>query len=612
MRNSVKMAIGAVLAGAGGLVIWWQMQPAPVLEPAEAPTVEAAAVPDGEPALEPAVAEAPDAAPEPEPAPAAAARFDVVRVDPDGQAVIAGQAAPGQTVEILLDGAVIGTAETNSAGEFVAVVEVAPSDEPRELTLRTAMADAPVDVVALAPTAEAGADGAATEAAAQAAAEAAAEVAAAIEVATAEVAAAEAVAADVAAAEVAAAIEAATAEVAAAEAAAAEIAADIAAAEAAAAEAAAEAAAAEIAADIAAAEAAVAEAAAIEAAAAEVAATEAAAEAAAAEIAAEIAAAEASAAEASAVEQAAAEAAAAEAAAAELAAAEVAAAAKVAAAEAAAAEAAAAEVAAEAAADAAAADIAADIAAAEVAAAEAAAETAAAEIAADIAAAEVAAAEAAAAEQAAAEAAVAEVAASSVEPEVSRFALSAPVIILPQEGAEQAPILVKPGPEGVTLLQPAMTEPTAGLVLDRITYSGQGDLLAAGRGQPGTRVRIYANAIFVEEIRCDEDGKWQVRIASDIAMTTQLLRFDEVDAEGTVLSRLETPFEYSALATTLELRERKIVVQKGDYLWKFAEQYYGEGIRYSIIFSANAALIRDPDLIYPGQIFTIPELVDSQ
>jgi len=190
--------------------------------------------------------------------------------------------------------------------------------------------------------------------------------------------------------------------------------------------------------------------------------------------------------------------------------------------------------------------------------------------------------------------------------------LSAPVIILPQEGAEQAPILVKPGPEGVTLLQPAMAEPAAGIVLDRITYSEQGDLLAAGRGQPGIIVRVYANAMFQEEIRCDEDGQWQVRIASEVAERTQLLRFDEVDAEGNVLSRLETPFEYSPLAITQELRERKIVVQKGDHLWKFAVQHYGEGIHYSVIFSANSALIRDPDLIYPGQVFTVPELVDSQ
>jgi hypothetical protein len=186
------------------------------------------------------------------------------------------------------------------------------------------------------------------------------------------------------------------------------------------------------------------------------------------------------------------------------------------------------------------------------------------------------------------------------------------VIILPPEGAEQAPLLVKPESGGVTLLQPAAAEPASGIVLDRITYSEQGDLVAAGRGRPGAIVRIYANAVFVEEIRCDDDGEWQIKIASDVATTALLLRFDEVDANGLVLSRVETPFEYSPLVTAHELHDRKIVVQKGDYLWKFAEQHYGAGWRYSVIFSANADLIRDPDLIYPGQIFTVPELVNRQ
>jgi hypothetical protein len=190
--------------------------------------------------------------------------------------------------------------------------------------------------------------------------------------------------------------------------------------------------------------------------------------------------------------------------------------------------------------------------------------------------------------------------------------LSAPVIILPPAGAEEAPLLVRPEASGVTLLQPAAVAPGAGIVLDRITYSDQGDLVAAGRGPPGTIIRIYANAIFVEEIRCDHDGQWQVKIASDIATATLLLRFDAVDADGQVLSRIETPFEYSPLATSQELRERKIVVQKGDHLWRFAEQHYGAGWRYSVIYSANSALIRDPDLIYPGQVFSVPELVDSQ
>lgn len=47
-------------------------------------------------------------------------------------------------------------------------------------------------------------------------------------------------------------------------------------------------------------------------------------------------------------------------------------------------------------------------------------------------------------------------------------------------------------------------------------------------------------------------------------------------------------------------------VQKGDSLWKIAKQFYGNGAQYSKIVSANADKIKNPNLIYPGQVFTIP------
>jgi nucleoid-associated protein YgaU len=47
-------------------------------------------------------------------------------------------------------------------------------------------------------------------------------------------------------------------------------------------------------------------------------------------------------------------------------------------------------------------------------------------------------------------------------------------------------------------------------------------------------------------------------------------------------------------------------VVKGDNLWDLAIKYYGDGLRYADIFSANASQIRDPNLIYIGQIFVVP------
>ena len=49
------------------------------------------------------------------------------------------------------------------------------------------------------------------------------------------------------------------------------------------------------------------------------------------------------------------------------------------------------------------------------------------------------------------------------------------------------------------------------------------------------------------------------------------------------------------------------VVTRGDSLWRISRSTYGEGVRYSVIYKANRDQIRDPDLIYPGQIFVLPK-----
>jgi len=51
-------------------------------------------------------------------------------------------------------------------------------------------------------------------------------------------------------------------------------------------------------------------------------------------------------------------------------------------------------------------------------------------------------------------------------------------------------------------------------------------------------------------------------------------------------------------------------IQRGDSLSKIAKQYYGNAMKYPVIFEANREVIKDPDLIYPGQIIRIPKLSD--
>ncbi|HTN98140.1 MAG TPA: LysM peptidoglycan-binding domain-containing protein, partial [Nordella sp.] len=53
-------------------------------------------------------------------------------------------------------------------------------------------------------------------------------------------------------------------------------------------------------------------------------------------------------------------------------------------------------------------------------------------------------------------------------------------------------------------------------------------------------------------------------------------------------------------------RSGKVVIQPGNNLWKLSRVIYGRGINFTVIYDANKEQIRDPDLIYPGQIFAIP------
>ena len=53
-------------------------------------------------------------------------------------------------------------------------------------------------------------------------------------------------------------------------------------------------------------------------------------------------------------------------------------------------------------------------------------------------------------------------------------------------------------------------------------------------------------------------------------------------------------------------KTKTYTVKKGDTLWAIASKYYGSGAQYTKIYKANTDKISNPNLIYPGQVFTIP------
>jgi nucleoid-associated protein YgaU len=178
----------------------------------------------------------------------------------------------------------------------------------------------------------------------------------------------------------------------------------------------------------------------------------------------------------------------------------------------------------------------------------------------------------------------------------------------------------------VKVVQPAAAAEASALVLDAISYSETGAVELTGRGAADAFLRVYLSNAAVGEGRVGDSGSWTL-LLNDIAPGIYTLRVDQLDGEGKVTSRVETPFKREAEETIAAANTdsgaqpaaadpdaspsvppvRAVTVQPGNTLWAIARDAYGDGILYVRVFEANRGLIRDPDLIYPGQIFTVPE-----
>lgn len=179
---------------------------------------------------------------------------------------------------------------------------------------------------------------------------------------------------------------------------------------------------------------------------------------------------------------------------------------------------------------------------------------------------------------------------------------------LPDPG-EQAIAVLTPREGGSRLMQPPAPEgdvsAAKGLTLDTVDYDERGQLLLSGRASPGTTVQIYLNNQPLGTAVADAKGRWTLQPRDHVAPGIYTLRADQVQETGKVAARVEVPFS-RAKPEELAETDGRIIVQPGNSLWRLARRAYGEGGQFTVIYQANKAQIRDPDLIYPGQVFSVP------
>ncbi|MBN7786201.1 LysM peptidoglycan-binding domain-containing protein [Ponticoccus gilvus] len=179
------------------------------------------------------------------------------------------------------------------------------------------------------------------------------------------------------------------------------------------------------------------------------------------------------------------------------------------------------------------------------------------------------------------------------------------------DGPSGGPTVLVSGPSGVEVLQTAPLSP-GDVALDSISYDAEGDVLLSGRGEDTGFVRVYLDNTPVSTSRIREDGRWRI-VLPEIDTGTYTLRVDQLDAQGAVTARVESPFlreSAEALEAATALAQgpiTSVIVQPGNTLWGISKGRYGDGLDYVRIYEANRDRIRDPDLIYPGQLFDLPE-----
>jgi nucleoid-associated protein YgaU len=173
----------------------------------------------------------------------------------------------------------------------------------------------------------------------------------------------------------------------------------------------------------------------------------------------------------------------------------------------------------------------------------------------------------------------------------------------PNSGSTVAVLLPGNGSQPAQALQVPNAR-SGSLSLDTAEYGDNGKLMLSGHATPGATLRLYAENQLLATVTADSAGKWSSVSAHPQTAGKIELRVDELAADGSVAQRIAEPFEPQTAGAA---PNGSYTVQPGNSLWVIARKAYGNGTQYTVIFGANKEHIRDPNLIYPGQIIALPK-----
>jgi hypothetical protein len=157
------------------------------------------------------------------------------------------------------------------------------------------------------------------------------------------------------------------------------------------------------------------------------------------------------------------------------------------------------------------------------------------------------------------------------------------------------------------------------LAITSVDVQSTSGMFVSGHAPPGATVRLSLNGSSVAEGRPARDGRVTFSVRKGAQPGDYRVTLDEVDPlSGIVKSRAEVNFTLPGSISDQQSSDPKqadavivpqiqtTVVSRGDNLWSISRKAYGRGLQYTLVFSANRRIIRDPNRIYPKQVFVIP------
>ena len=144
------------------------------------------------------------------------------------------------------------------------------------------------------------------------------------------------------------------------------------------------------------------------------------------------------------------------------------------------------------------------------------------------------------------------------------------------------------------------------ITLDVLSYSPPGLIILSGRTISNTEIEILKSAEVLGKTKSNENGVWKFIINKNDYANEEISIKTTISGETLIITYDQAEIQKRFKNTNFEFYDDRIIVQKGNSLWRIARKTLGGGIFYTEIYKNNLTKIKNPNIIYPGQVFNIP------